>query len=70
MPALPAACPHAALDPSQRSTVQGFPSPVHAVPEGDFASAGHVGDVPVHDSAASHSPADARHVVVAGWKAS
>src|SRR2546427_11228879 len=31
------------------------------------ASAGHVPDVPVHVSATSHWPAEARHVTVAAW---
>ena len=34
------------------------------------ASAGQVPDVPVHCSATSHWPAEARHVNVLGWKAS
>src|SRR5207302_11134452 len=34
------------------------------------ASAGHVPDVPVHVSATSHWPAEARHVTVAAWYSS
>src|SRR2546428_324145 len=34
------------------------------------ASAGHVPDVPVHVSATSHCPAEARHVTVAAWYSS
>ena len=33
-------------------------------------SAGHVPEVPVHVSATSHCPADARHVKPAAWKTS
>ena len=52
------------LDPSHRSVVQVFPSSVHAVPLVFFASVGQVADVPVQDSATSHSPAAARHCTV------
>ncbi len=34
------------------------------------ASGGHVPEVPVHVSATSHCPADARHVTVTAWYAS
>src|SRR5213593_2537851 len=34
------------------------------------ASAGHVADVPVHVSATSHCPAEARHTNVEDWKTS
>ena len=37
---------------------------MHAVPAGDFASAGQLGPVPVQDSAGSHSPAEARQTVL------
>jgi len=50
--------------------VQGFPSVVHAVPAGLFASAGQFGPVPVQFSAGSQSPAEARHVVKAERKPS
>jgi hypothetical protein len=69
-PALPAACWQAAFEPSQRSVVQAFPSSVHAVPLAFFASVGQLTDVPVQDSATSHSPAAVRHVVVDGERAS
>src|SRR5512143_2211180 len=45
----------------QASTVQTFPSLVHAVPFAVYWSAGHEGDTPSHDSAVSHSPTDGRH---------
>jgi len=37
---------------------------VHAVPLGDFASAGQLGPLPGQFSAGSHSPAEARHCVL------
>src|SRR5919197_4328768 len=43
---------------------------MHAVPLTFFASAGQVALLPVQFSATSHSPAAARHRVLAGWKAS
>src|SRR5207249_2740348 len=58
------------FDPSHRSVVQAFPSSVHAVPLAFFASVGQLTDVPVQDSATSHSPAAARQVVVEGASAS
>ena len=64
-PALPAGCWQASLEPSHSSTVHGFPSLVHAVPAGLFASEGQFGPVPVQFSAGSHTPADARHWVKA-----
>ena len=67
-PALPAGCWQLLLLPSHWSRLHGFPSLVHAVPAGCFASAGHVVLEPVHVSATSHSPADARHVTPA-WPA-
>src|SRR6266853_1313813 len=66
VPALPAACWQALFVPSQRSVVQTLPSSVHAVPEGVLASAGQAGPVPVHISAGSHSPADARQTTKLG----
>src|SRR5204862_197800 len=69
-PAFPAGCWQASLVPSHWSRVQGLPSEVHEVPAGAFASAGQVAPVPVHVSCASHSPADARHTTVGGWKPS
>ena len=39
---------------------------MHAVPDGLFASAGQLGPVPVHISAGSHSPADARQTTKLG----
>src|SRR5205823_3562144 len=56
--------------PLHVSRVQTFPSSVQAVPFGFFASAGQAFDVPVQVSAASHSPAAARQLVVAGANAS
>src|SRR5439155_1151805 len=69
-PPLPAGCWQASLEPSHVSVVHGLPSSVHAVPDGVFASAGHVGPLPGQFSAGSHSPADARQTVLAGSKAS
>jgi len=40
------------------------------VEEVKFVSFGHVPFVPVHVSAMSHVPVDARHVTVLAWKAS
>jgi hypothetical protein len=59
VPALPAGCWQAALEPSHWSLVQGLPSSVQAVPLGFFTSVGQAVDIPVHISAGSHSPADA-----------
>src|SRR5207247_320763 len=69
-PAFPAGCWHVALAPSHWSSVQGLPSEVHAVPAGELASAGQLGPLPVQVSCGSHSPADARHTTVEGWKPS
>src|SRR5439155_6485052 len=69
-PAFPAGCWHVTLVPSHWSRVQGLPSEVHEVPAGACASAGQSGPVPVHVSCGSHSPADARHPTVEGWKPS
>src|SRR3989475_49570 len=66
VPALPAACWQALFVPSQRSVVQTLPSSVHAVPDGVFASAGQLGPLPVHISAGSHSPAEARQTTTLG----
>ena len=66
VPAFPAACWQASFVPSQRSVVQTFPSSVHAVPEGVFASAGQLDPVPGHISAGSHSPAEARQTTKLG----
>ena len=46
--------------------LHGLPSSVHAVPDALFASAGQLGPVPVHISAGSHSPADARQTTKLG----
>jgi len=43
-----------------------FDVPVQVVVEGENPSAGHAPDEPVQLSDGSHSPVDARHVVVAG----
>src|SRR5207247_3596238 len=58
--------------PTRRSSdlLHGLPSLVHAVPEGLFASAGQLGPFPGQFSAGSHSPAEARHTVLDGLKAS
>jgi hypothetical protein len=69
-PALPAGCWQAALTPLHSSRLQGFPSEVHPVPAGSFASGGHVGPVPGQFSAGSQSPFDDRHSLVVGAKAS
>src|SRR5437773_237578 len=69
-PPLPAVCWAAPFVPSHSSVLHGFPSSVHAVPAGSFASAGQVALDPVQFSAGSHSPPDGRQVVVAGLKAS
>src|SRR5439155_19225215 len=60
-PAFPAGCWQASLEPSHSSVLHGFPSSLHAVPAGSFASAGHAVLVPVQFSTGSHSPAEARH---------
>src|SRR5207249_4029135 len=65
-PLLPAGCWQASLEPSHSSVLHGLPSSVHAVPAGLLASAGHVADDPVHISAGSHSPADARQTTKLG----
>jgi hypothetical protein len=62
-PALPTGCWQLTLEPSHWSFVQAFPSSVQAVPLGFFASAGQLVEVPLHVSAASHSPAAARQLV-------
>jgi hypothetical protein len=41
---------------------------LHEVPAGSFESAGQFAPVPVQYSAASHTPPEARHCVVAGLK--
>src|SRR5206468_10821878 len=56
--------------PSHSSRLHGLPSSVHAVRAALFASAGHAALDPVHNSAGSHSPAEARQHVVAGRKVS
>ena len=43
-----------------------MPSSAHAVPDALFASVGQLGPVPVHISAGSHSPADARQTTKLG----
>src|SRR5439155_21616809 len=48
------------------SLLHGLPSSVQAVPEGLLASAGQLGPVPVHISAGSHSPAEARQTTKLG----
>jgi hypothetical protein len=66
VPAFPAGCWQATLAPSHSSFVHGFPSSVHAVPDGFLASGrGQVGDRPSQFSATSHSPAAARQTVPA-----
>jgi len=50
--------------------LHGLPSSVQLVPAALFASTGQLAADPVQFSAGSHSPADGRHVVVAGSKAS
>src|SRR5581483_8554640 len=62
-PALPAGCWQATLVPLHWSTVHGLPSSVHALPADRFASAGQLGPLPEHDSAASQSSAAARQIV-------
>src|SRR5205823_4553920 len=69
-PPFPARCWQASFVPSQVSVVQRLPSSVHPVPAATFPSAGHAGPVPVQLSAASHSPAEARHTVKLDRKAS
>src|SRR5206468_3866023 len=64
-PAFPAGCVHVALVPSHTSVVQGLPSSGHVVPAELRASFGQVAADPVHVSAGSHTPAEARHVVPA-----
>src|SRR5438093_1277242 len=58
------------LVPSHWSSVHGLVSGVQAVPFDCFKSAGQVALEPLQFSAMSHSPPEARHTVVEGWKAS
>src|SRR5947199_6835393 len=69
-PAFPAGCWQSLLLPSHSSRLQGFPSPVQAVPLASFESAGQSGPVPGQFSARSHSPAAARQTTLEGWKPS
>src|SRR5204863_327607 len=69
-PALPAGCWQKLLAPLHSSALHGLPSSVQAVPAGLFAPARRAADDPVQCSAGSHSPAENRHVVVAGSNAS
>jgi len=70
VPALPAGCWQSSFVPSHRSRLQGFPSSLHAVPNGSLASAVQSGPFPGQKSSRSHSPAETRHSVVAGSNAS
>jgi hypothetical protein len=65
VPALPAGCWQVTLVPSHWSRVQRFVSAAHGVPLGSFASPGHDGFDPVHVSATSQTPADARQTTPA-----
>src|SRR5207253_1965790 len=69
-PAFSAGCWQSLLLPSHSSRLQGFPSPVQAVPLAAFESAGQSGPVPGQFSARSHSPAAARQTTLEGWKPS
>src|SRR5439155_1455176 len=69
-PPCPAGCWQSTPLPSHSSRLHGLPSSVHAVRAALFASAGHAALDPVHNSAGSHSPAEARQSVVAGRKVS
>jgi hypothetical protein len=61
VPPLPAGCWHEAAAPSHWSTVHTLLSVEHGVPLGCLASVGQLVELPVHASAGSHSPAEARH---------
>ena len=64
---------HVLLDPEQRSAPSHAPPfdvPVQLAVAGWKPFAGQAPDVPVHVSATSHGPADARQVVAADWKLS
>jgi hypothetical protein len=63
VPALPAGCWQAALEPSHWSRVQGLLSSVHAVPLGLMTSAGQDVLEPVQVSCGSHTPVEARQIV-------
>src|SRR5712691_3313218 len=63
-PAFPAVCRHVPVS-SHSSREQGLPSSEHGVPLALLPSGGQTSSLPVHVSAASHSPADARHTVPA-----
>src|SRR5205814_2217718 len=63
VPALPAGCWQEALAPSHWSRVQTLPSSVQAVPLARNVSVGQAVEAPVHVSAASQIPAEARHTV-------
>src|SRR5438552_7299376 len=52
------------------SAVHAFPLPGRSAELACLASAGQLALAPVQVSARSHSPAAARHTVLAGWKAS
>jgi hypothetical protein len=65
VPAKPAGCWQALLEPSHWSTEQGFPSLVQPAPAARFESPGQLAELPVQVSARSQSPAEARHVVPA-----
>src|SRR5207244_4539241 len=70
VPAFPSGRGHASLLPSHSSRLHGLPSEEHAVPLGDFASAGQLGPLPGQCSAGSHSPAEARQTMLDDWNAS
>src|SRR5947199_300108 len=69
VPAFPAGCWHVGPLPPQTSLVQIWPSSVQGL-AGANTSWGQAALEPVHVSATSHSPADARHTVVPGRKPS
>src|SRR2546422_5699841 len=64
-PAFPAGCWQFMLTPSQTSAVHGLASSAHVTPAALHVSAGHCGPFPEQVSATSHSPAAARHTVLA-----
>jgi hypothetical protein len=66
VPELPAGCRQLTLEPSHWSRVHGLLSAVQLVPLAFLASAGQAVVVPLQLSAASQSPAEARHTTLAG----
>src|SRR5207253_2406951 len=69
-PAFPAGCWQSLLLPSHSSRLQGFPSPVQAVPLASFESGGQAGPDPGQSSARDAPPMSARQTALDGRKPS